>query len=315
MSFANEVKREIAGLTVDKCCLKAELYEIIRLKSSLSISNLNYKITFTTTAITTARRIVYLIKKLYNVKVQMLIKEQLKLDHKSLYYLIVEENTQAILEDLDLIKPDLSFNDEITKQFITNDCCKSSLLRGAFLSKGSINDPTTNNYHLEIVTNNSKDADFLASILNDIDLDAKITTRPKGEVVYLKRAEHIADFLKYIGAINSLFSFEDLRIKKDLNNYVNRIMNCDVANEQKAIASASKQIQNIEYLDKNYGLINLTPRLMDAVILRTSNPDDSLSQLSDKSEETVDHYISKSGLSHCYKDIDNLVIELKKNKH
>jgi DNA-binding transcriptional regulator WhiA len=53
---------------------------------------------------------------------------------------------------------------------------------------------------------------------------------------------------------------------------------------------------------------------MNAIILRTSFPDDSLSQLSDKSEETVGRFISKSGLSHCFRDIDELVQEIKKNK-
>jgi DNA-binding protein WhiA len=215
---------------------------------------------------------------------------------------------------MDLLKDDLSINDEMPKKFLQKECCKASLLRGAFLAKGSINSPLSNKYHLEIVTNTEKEAEFLKKILDEIRLEPKTIARPKGIVIYIKKAENIADFLKYVGASNSLFAFEDLRIKKDLNNYVNRIMNCDVANEQKAIATAAKQLNNIAYLEKNYGFINLTPRLMNAIILRTSFPDDSLSQLSDKSEETVGRFISKSGLSHCFRDIDELVQEIKKNK-
>lgn len=314
MSFANDVKRELSQIPENDCCLKAELYEIVRLKSSLSLNNQNFKITFTTTSITTARRIVYLIKRLYNVKVEMLKKEQNKLDHKPLYYLIIEEDGREILEDLDLFNPDYSIKDEISDLIIRKDCCKASLLRGAFLTKGSINNPNTGDYHLEITTNNESDALFLVSILENIGIESKTISRPKGEVVYIKKAEDIADFLRLIGASNSLFEFEDSRIKKDLSNYVNRIMNCDVANEQKAIASAARQLENIDFIQKRVGFMNLTPRLMDAIILRTTFPDDSLSQLSESSEETIGHYVSKSGLSHCFKDIDNMVIELKKNK-
>lgn len=53
---------------------------------------------------------------------------------------------------------------------------------------------------------------------------------------------------------------------------------------------------------------------MDAVILRTTFPDDSLAQLSEQSEEVINHYVSKSGLSHCFRDIRLLVEEIKKNK-
>lgn len=314
MSFASDIKREIASISVNDCCLRAELYEIIRLKSSISISNQNFKITFITTSLNIARRIMMLIKKIYNVKVDMLLKEQTKLDRKSLYYLIIDNKGIEILQDLEIINEGYSIKEEFSSQILSRECCKISLLRGAFLARGSINDPTTNNYHLEIVTPNQNEADFLITILEEIGIDAKTLIRSKGIVVYLKKAEHIGDFLRYIGATNSLFRFEDLRIKKDLSNYVNRIMNCDVANEQKAILSASKQIENIEYLEKNYGLINLTPRLMDAVILRTTYPDDSLSELSDKSVDTINLYISKSGLSHRFKDIEKLVEELKKNK-
>ncbi|NLD27013.1 MAG: DNA-binding protein WhiA [Acholeplasmataceae bacterium] len=314
MSFSSEVKKEIGLIQGEDCCIRAELYELIRLRSMVSISNRNFKITFTTTSLSTSRRIVYLIKKLYNVQVEILQKEQLRLDKKPLYYLVVTEKGKEILMDLDFINPDLTFNENMSTTLFQKECCKASLLRGAFLAKGSINNPISNKYHLEIVLNSQNEADFLKQIMEEIGIEAKTILRAKGVVLYLKRAEHIADFLKFIGAGNSLFTYEDLRIKKDLNNYVNRIMNCDVANEQKAIATASKQLADIAFLEKNYGFINLTPRLMDAVILRTTFPDDSLSQLSENSEETIGRFISKSGLSHCFQDISALVEEVKKNK-
>lgn len=314
MSFASEIKKEISQIEVDDCCLKAELYEIVRLKSTLSISNHNFKVSFAMTSNQSARRIVFLLKHVYQKQVEIIKKEQNKLDFKPTYIISFIDDNMTILSDLQIINSDYTFNEQIAKDLFSSDCCKASILRGAFFAKGSINDPNTNNYHFEIVAPNSEDAQFIFDLLQEINLEPKIISRTKGEVVYLKRAEHIGDFLRYIGATNSLFAFEDLRIKKDLNNYVNRIMNCDVANEQKAIATAAKQLEDIAYLEKHYGLMNLTPRLMDAVILRTTYPDDSLSQLSDQSEETINHYVSKSGLSHCFRDIGILVDEIKERK-
>ncbi|MDD3999479.1 MAG: DNA-binding protein WhiA [Bacilli bacterium] len=313
MSFSREVKKEISLIQSEECCAKAELYALIRFRSTISFSNLNYKITFTTTSNSTARRIVFFIKKIYNQKTVILQKERKQLDKKPLYYLILNQG-RNILEDLGFLNSDFSLNEEIDRSRFQKDCCRASLLRGTFLARGSINDPAKNKYHLELVANNRQEAELLVAILEEINIDAKIVSRKKGEVVYLKKAENIADFLKYIGASNSLFIFEDFRIKKDLNNYVNRIINCDLANEQKALKSASKQIENIAYLKENYGLMNLSSRLLDAIILRTTFPDDSLSQLSEKSLITINRYLSKSGLSHCFRDIDNLVKELKKNK-
>lgn len=314
MSFSREVKKEIATLQNEDCCNRAELYALIRFRSTLTYSNRNFKIIFTTTSNATARRIVSLVKNLYSIQVVLLQKERDKLDKKPLYYIVIPENGRTILEDLKILNEDLSLNREINPELFAKDCCKAALLRGAFLARGSVNDPTKNKYHLELVANNLEEAEFLVKILEEMGISAKVISRAKGEVVYIKRAEHIADFLKFIGANNSLFAFEDLRIKKDLNNYVNRIMNCDVANEEKAIASAKKQLETIKFLEENYGLMNLTPRLLDAVILRMTYPDDSLSELSANSEKTIHRYLSKSGLSHCFKDLEKLAEEVKKNK-
>ncbi|HHZ11849.1 MAG TPA: DNA-binding protein WhiA [Acholeplasmataceae bacterium] len=314
MSFSREVKKEIATLQNEDCCNRAELYALIRFRSTLTYSNRNFKIIFTTTSNATARRIVSLVKNLYSIQVVLLQKERDKLDKKPLYYIVIPENGRTILEDLKILNEDLSLSREINPELFAKDCCKAALLRGAFLARGSVNDPTKNKYHLELVANNLEEAEFLVKILEEMGISAKVISRAKGEVVYIKRAEHIADFLKFIGANNSLFAFEDLRIKKDLNNYVNRIMNCDVANEEKAIASAKKQLETIKFLEENYGLMNLTPRLLDAVILRMTYPDDSLSELSANSEKTIHRYLSKSGLSHCFKDLEKLAEEVKKNK-
>lgn len=314
MSFSSEVKKEISNIETDECCLKAELYSIFRLRGTLSISNKNFYITFTTTSNPTARRIVYLVKRVYNLKVQILKKEQLQLDKKALFYLVVQNLTKDILVDLDIIDENYNLKSNISLKVTNKDCCKASILRGAFLTKGSINDPATNKYHLEIITKNSNDAEFLISLLKGIHLDAKMIERPKGYVVYLKKAENIADFLKYIGGTNSLFAFEDVRIKKDLNNYINRIMNCDVSNQERAITTANKQLANIKFLEEHHKIIGLTPRLVDAIVLRTTHPEHSLSELSLESADVLGRYISKSGLSHCFKDIDNIVIELKKSK-
>ena len=311
MSFATDVKRELASIKVDDCCLKAELHQMIRLRSSLALNNKDFKITLSTTSLAISRRIVYLIKSIYEINVGMLKKSRSSLDKKSLYYLVIEEKGLEILKDLDLIDSAYQFKRSLSDKFLKKDCCKAAIIRASFLIKGSINDPKTTNYHLELTLNNEIEAEKVQEILLEVGIESKTIVRKKGIVLYIKKAEDIGDFLGFVGAMNARFEFEDIRIKKDLSNYVNRIINCDVANEQKALSSARKQIEDIEKIEKTMGFLNMSPRLMNAIILRTSHPEDSLSQLSDKSEEEVGKYISKSGLSHCFKDIAAIADKLK----
>lgn len=312
MSFASEVKKELTGIKIDECCLRAELQQVVRLRSNIILNNKNFKITLSTTNLTIARRIIFLIKSIYSINVGLLKKERESLDKKALYYLVIEEQGLQILKDLELIDEHYNLIDKIANQFLAKDCCKSAIVRASFLIRGSINDPRTNNYHLELTLNNYDEAKTIQDILDELGIYSKFIERKKGIVLYLKKSEHIGDFLGFIGATNSRFAFEDFRIKKDLSNYVNRIMNCDVANEQKAMSSAKKQIEDIEIIEKRLGFLNLSARLMNAVILRTSHPEDSLAQLSEKSYDDLGRYISKSGLSHCFHDLSDIAEELKK---
>lgn len=315
MSFASEVKKELTTIKIEPCCFKAELHQMIRLRSDISLVNKDFKISLSTTSLAISRRILFLIKSLYDVNVNLIKKKRSSLDKRALYFLEIENKGFEILTDLDLIDENYMLKKGISSKFLEKECCKMSLLRASFLIKGSINDPKTNNYHLELVLNDEVEALQLQTILSQVGINGKIITRSKGIVLYLKKAEEIGDFLGYIGAMNARFIFEDLRIKKDLANYVNRIINCDVANEQKVLRSAKSQIDDIEKIEKTMGFLNLSPRLMNAIILRTTHPEDSLAQLSEKSEEEIGRYISKSGLSHCFRDLKELAESIKKSSN
>lgn len=314
MSFSSEVKKELANIEADNCCIKAELYGIIKYKATLKLSQAGLGFEIITTSNVVARRIVQLFKKVYNSLIDIYTAKRTKLDYKTKYILNINNNCFDILKDLKIMNDDYSLNEQINYEILKKDCCKSALIRGLFLVQGSVNNPETDNYHLEVILNNIEDVNYITNILQMVNIHPKMIERSKGYVLYLKKSEQIGDFLNYIGAVNNLFQFEDKRIKKDYNNYVNRIINCDIANEQKAMNSARIQLDNIKFLTENQGLVNLTQRLTDAILLRTTYPDYSLSELSSVSEEVIGKYITKSGLSHCFKDIEILCEEIKGKK-
>ncbi|MGH2156005.1 DNA-binding protein WhiA, partial [Enterococcus faecalis] len=69
----------------------------------------------------------------------------------------------------------------------------------------------------------------ICKMLNYNDLNALTLGRRNGYICYLKGDEKIADFLTLIGATNSMLKFEDVRIVRDMQNSVNRIVNCEKA--------------------------------------------------------------------------------------
>ena len=56
---------------------------------------------------------------------------------------------------------------------IKKKCCKRSYLRGAFLAGGSVNNPETSSYHLEISSLYKEHNDALCELMNTFDLKAK----------------------------------------------------------------------------------------------------------------------------------------------
>ena len=114
-----------------------------------------------------------------------------------------------------------------------------------------------------------------------------------------------------MGVVNNLFDFENERIKRDLNNVVNRMINCDMANGDKMQKAAKRQLDAINFIEETKGFESLSIRLMEAVTLRINNPEGSLQDLSDESEEIIGRYISKSGLNHCFRDLESYAKALK----
>lgn len=141
-------------------------------------------------------------------------------------------------------------------------------LAGAFLSCGSVNNPETSNYHLEMSFNEEEFAQFISKIMNDFELNAKMIKRRNKYVVYLKSSEKIGDFLRAIGASQSVMNFESTRIDRNMSNTVNRWNNCDIANEIKSMATANKQINDINTVDMFMGLDMLDEKTRIVALIR-----------------------------------------------
>ncbi len=68
------------------------------------------------------------------------------------------------------------------------------------MASGSINNPETSRYHLEIYSIYEEHNQDICDMLNAYGLNARALERRNGYISYLKGAEKIADFLTPIGA-------------------------------------------------------------------------------------------------------------------
>ena len=251
---------------------------------------------------------IFLLKRVY--KYEAYIEEADIQSQKFLHtYNVVCNGAFDILEDLEVN----NFG-EFKQQIEESDNLSAAYLSGAFLARGSVNDPETSKYHFEITLDDTKNTTFVQHMMNKRNFNAKIIRRRNRLVVYLKEAEKIVDIIRFIGATNQAFFYEDLRIERDFNNSINRIINCEVANEQKSISAAREQLKYIKYLEYNYPLEKIDPKILTVMKVRQDNPEASLVELIDILDKEYGQKISKPGLSHRFAKIKELAVEHNKNK-
>lgn len=172
-------------------------------------------------------------------------------------------------------------------------CCRAAFVRGAFLASGYVVDPQKG-YHLEWVLPSAEAAAAVQGALAAEDIAAKTMQRKGGWVVYIKEADAIAEMLTLVGAHHTLFQFEDVRLMKGVRNQVNRLVNAETANVDKAVAAALKQGEAIRILQRRVGLANLPAKLRAVAEARLAFPYVSLKELG----ERMDPPLSKSALGH-----------------
>ena len=300
MSFTSDVKNEVSKLKHERTETIAELSVI--LKNSAVITDF---IKITTENPSVARYVFSSIKELYDISPKISVRNGYNYTKNYIYVLQITKKVKDIIKDLCL-------DNNIPKSYIIDDdLSKRAYLRGLFISCGSINDPKKSRYHLEFFVNNEEYAFFIRDLLNEYYLNSKVLKRETKYMIYVKEAEKIGDFLRMMNAINSLFYFEDIRIYRDHKNMTNRLNNCEQANVDKIIATASNQVNDIKIIEESGGLDLLSDKEQVAATYRLKYPEASLIELSEIiSFETVTK-ITKSGLYHRFNKIKELAQRIK----
>ncbi|MDE7095847.1 MAG: DNA-binding protein WhiA, partial [Anaeroplasmataceae bacterium] len=238
MSFSFDVKEDILKVNMDASSHLVELEGWLRLIGEIHLNPL--RLVFSSSNLHLIRYYIGILKQLYsNTSVSLASKQQQNLNRKTIYSCIIEDSAQTIIEDISLLEPI-----SIHKEEILNEGQLSlAYLRGAFLAKGSVNDPDTSNYHLEISTDKELEALFIQRLMNLYNLNARIAKRRNHLIVYIKEKDRIVEFLRRIGANVTMNEFENAMIRREISANINRTLNTDVANQQKTNRSSIEQMK------------------------------------------------------------------------
>lgn len=308
MSYTVKIKEEISNLDVTKSEIIAELSGFIRNNGVLHDNVLH----LTTENEFTVERLKKFFQNLYEIDVEVEVKDNLNFSKKNLYQISISQKTSLILQDLAYLDNNGTYIETPPTYIVGANEELRAYLRGVFLCTGSINDPKTSRYHMELLISKPNEAVFVQKLLNVFDLNAKILNREKGYMIYIKEAEKISDYIRILGASQAVLYFENARIYREKKNQTNRLNNCEQANMDKIFATAQQQLEQIALIEETGSIELLDDRTKIALEFRKKYPESSLKELSEIISVETGKPITKSGLNHRYRKIRDLAIQLEK---
>lgn len=238
-----------------------------------------YALHLSTESAAVARKSLRLMNDLFGLTGEVTVRRsKLSKANNYLVYIDWQRSLAQALNELGVFDDTFSVRQDVPGRLVKKTCCAIAYLRGLFLGGGFVSDPK-GQYQLELATNNQAVAETCLGLLNRFEIRANVHERRGYHAVYIKQAQAIVDFLALVGAHTALLKWEDVRIFKDVRSKVNRLVNCDTANLNKAVTAALGQLSDIAKIESAYGLDRLPAALREIAGVRVANPEANLKEL------------------------------------
>ena len=320
MSFASNVKGELARLNVNKkCCMLAEISGFLRVSGSVRLAGGGkFTIVAETERAAIARHYKMLIKEYFGINAGLGVGGSQRPGasrSRYRYYLTIgpEDRSEQILRETGMMlvrEGNDYFSDGIYQPIVKAKCDKKAYIRGMFLGCGTMPDPKKS-YGLEFVLSSEQTANDLKKLIGTfVDLNANVTRRKDSWIVYVKRASYVSDLLGIMGADDAMLNFESIRVSKEMHGSVSRVMNCDNANVDRTVAASEEQVRWIKVIEEAEGLQWLPAPLREVAALRLDRPEASLSEIG----EALSPPIRKPGVSKRFAKIRQLAEEIEQRE-
>ena len=289
MSFSFDTKNELCRLPVQRrCCAQAEAYGVLLYCHTFNAS----EVRVITENPNLAARLPRLFQRAFDLRFDRQPDLAAEPTGKLVFQINRQEKLDRIINQLGYA-PRQSLALHVNFAMLEEECCRAAFFRGCFFAGGSVTDPAKR-YHLELTSSHLQASRELEVLLRESGYPPKSVTRNGSSVTYFKQSDQIEDFLTLIGAPVAAMRIMSAKLEKDLRNSVNRRLNCDSANLDKAVEAAQSQGAAIRKLEAAGRLEELPDKLRKTAALRLEHPELSLSELA----ETFDPPVTKSCLNH-----------------
>lgn len=293
---------------------RALLSAYARLTGYLSLTGGNKILELTSLNAQIAKSIYECLHDLYGCEVRFSYTRSAGFLKRIVYHVNVITAAEDILKDLEVDYFDPIFPYPLLK----TSGQVASYLAGAFLAHGSVADPASTNYHLEIILSDEAYAKELSKLLNKSQkglYSSKIIKRRDDFVLYLKKSDEISDFLILIGAKENCLHFENVRVDRDFSNVTNRLKNLDTANYEKTYSVGQRQVKEINFFVERLGWDKIdNPKLKALMEIRLAHEDASLAELAELLSEELNSEVSKSNVNHLFRYLDQEYRSVNKNE-
>ncbi|MEY8386719.1 DNA-binding protein WhiA [Oscillospiraceae bacterium 38-13] len=287
MSFSFETKNELCRVPVQRrCCAQAEAYGVLLYCHTFNAT----EVRIITENPNLAARLPRLFQRAFDLGFDR--RPEPRGTGKMIFQITRREKLDHIINLLGYA-PRQSLALHVNFAMVEEECCRAAFFRGCFFAGGSVTDPAKR-YHLELTGSHLQASRELEVLLRESGYPPKSVARNGSAVTYFKQSDQIEDFLTLIGAPSAAMRLMSTKVEKGIRNSVNRRLNCDSANLDKAVEAAQSQGEAIRKLEAAGRLRELPEKLRDTAARRLEYPELSLSELA----ETFDPPVTKSCLNH-----------------
>lgn len=309
MGFSQDVKSELARLIPSRpCCRRAELSALVRMAGVLHLGRRSPSLTVAGDNAAVARLALTLFRLVFRLEAEVVVRRRRRFRKNNVY--AVELPTTApvssLLSGLWILDAEGRFAGTTPPEVRERRCCRKAYFRGVFLARGSMTDPERG-YHLEIGVDSPELSQSLGELLALSGFEFHISERKGEALLYLKEADQVVRFLSLCGANAAVLSFENTRVKREVRNRVNRLVNAESANLEKVVDAAAAQLTDIELIRVKLGFRRLPRPLRQMAEVRLAYPEASLRELG----ELVSPPVSKSGVSYRMRRLAQVAAKLR----
>lgn len=297
MSFSSEVKKELLNIEYSPCCKHARNYGLLLFGRAFSANELSLLTENEDIAAAYCNAVSYF--------ANCVIIPQKTDGGKYKISITDKKIIDTVFDKLGITG--FASKRKINLANLSEECCFSAFICGAFLACGTVTNPEKE-YHLEFsVASKALSEDFI-KIFDEYDPVPKMTQRNGSYTVYFKNSSDIEDVLSIMGATENSLAFMGTKVYKDIRNTVNRKVNFENANIARTISAATKQYEAILLIQEKIGLDSLQPELRELAKIRLEDRFLSNSEIAKMLPESL----TVSGVNHRFKRIMKIAEDLQK---